>query len=113
MCPASVLANGCAVSSLLVRIKRTLTSVLILITAVPHRPLRMQCPMKCDLSSGAVVTIRPGAFKAAEGPTPVGVVMDKSAEVGALTAGRRYLETIAAESTIHILPYNRARKGIS
>lgn len=55
--------------------------------------------VKCDLSSGAVVTIRPGAFKAAEGPTPVGVVIDKSAEVGALTAGRRYLETIAAESS--------------
>lgn len=55
--------------------------------------------VKCDLSSGAVVTIRPGAFKAAEGPTPVGVVIDKSAEVGNLTARRRYLQTIAAESS--------------
>lgn len=55
--------------------------------------------VKCDLSSGAVVTIRPGAFKAAQAPAPVGVVIDKSAGVGALTAGRRYLETIAAESS--------------
>jgi len=51
------------------------------------------------LSSGAVITIRPGTFKAAEGPMPIGIVIDKSAEVGALTAGRRYLETIAAESS--------------
>ena len=55
--------------------------------------------MKCDFSAGAVMTIRPGAFKAAAGPAPVGIVLDKSAEVGAVTAGRRYLETIVAESS--------------
>jgi electron transfer flavoprotein alpha subunit len=55
--------------------------------------------VKCDISAGAVITIRPGAFKAAEGPAPVGVVVDKSAQVSSLTAGRRYLETIAAESS--------------
>ena len=55
--------------------------------------------VKCEISAGAVITIRPGAFKAAEGPAPVGVVVDKSAEVGSLTAGRRYLETILAESS--------------
>ena len=55
--------------------------------------------VKCEISAGAVITIRPGAFKAAEGPSPVGVVIDKSAEVGSLTAGRRYVETIVAESS--------------
>ena len=55
--------------------------------------------VKCETSAGAVITIRPGAFKAAEGPAPVGVVIDKSAEVGSLAAGRRYVETIVAESS--------------
>ena len=55
--------------------------------------------VKCDISSGAVITIRPGAFKPVDGPAPVGVVLDKSAEVGALTAGRRYLETVVAEAS--------------
>jgi electron transfer flavoprotein alpha subunit len=53
--------------------------------------------VRCDISSGAVVTIRPGAFKAAE-IAPGGVVVDKSPEVGSLAAGRRYLETVVAEA---------------
>jgi electron transfer flavoprotein alpha subunit len=54
--------------------------------------------MKCDISSGAVLTIRPGAFKSQEGGTRTAPVTDKSAEVGPLTAGRRYLQTIVPES---------------
>ena len=54
--------------------------------------------VRCDISSGAVITIRPGAFKPLEGASLSGVVVDKSAEVGTLTAGRRYLETVAAEA---------------
>ena len=54
--------------------------------------------VRCDISSGAVITVRPGAFKPLEG-TPIAVtVVDKSSEVGALTAGRRYLETVVAEA---------------
>ena len=52
----------------------------------------------CDISSGAVVTIRPGAFHAAESVPVRGAVVEKSIEVGALSAGRRYLETIVAEA---------------
>ena len=52
----------------------------------------------CDISSGAVVTIRPGAFHAAESVPIRGAVVEKSIEVGALSAGRRYLETIVAEA---------------
>ena len=52
----------------------------------------------CDISSGAVVTVRPGAFKSLESAPVAVTVVDKSSEVGALSAGRRYLETIAAEA---------------
>ena len=53
----------------------------------------------CDISSGAVITIRPGAFKPQENLAMGGAIIDKSAEVGPLMAGRRYLETIAAEAS--------------
>ena len=53
--------------------------------------------VKCDLSSGAVLTIRPGAFKAVQDSSQ-GVIVDKSAEVGTLTARRRYVETIIPEA---------------
>jgi electron transfer flavoprotein alpha subunit len=52
----------------------------------------------CDISPGAVVTVRPGAFKAPEGVPVAGTVVDKSSEVGVLTSGRRYLGTIVAEA---------------
>src|SRR5581483_1665553 len=55
--------------------------------------------VRCDVSSGAVITIRPGAFNTGEVPAAAGKVVDKSAEVGMLSAGRRYLETIAAETS--------------
>jgi len=54
--------------------------------------------VRCDVASGAVITIRPGAFKPIETAPIVGAVVDKSADVGALAAGRRYLETIVAEA---------------
>jgi len=54
--------------------------------------------VSCDIASGAVLNLRPGAFKAVEGVSAAGVVVDKSADVGALTAGRRYVETITAEA---------------
>ena len=54
--------------------------------------------VRCDVSSGAVINMRPGAFKPQEGDPVNGVVVDKSADTGTLTAGRRYLETVAAEA---------------
>ncbi|HET7750855.1 MAG TPA: electron transfer flavoprotein subunit alpha/FixB family protein, partial [Terriglobales bacterium] len=54
--------------------------------------------VQCDISSGAVLTIRPGAFKPAPIPAANGVVVDKSGEVGALSARRRYVETVVAEA---------------
>jgi electron transfer flavoprotein alpha subunit len=52
----------------------------------------------CDLSSGAVLNVRPGAFKPAEGIAAGGTIVDKSAEVGRLTAKRRYLTTVVPEA---------------
>jgi len=54
--------------------------------------------VRCDVSSGAVINVRPGAFKP-EQVTPISsVVLDKSSALGALKARRRYLETIVAEA---------------
>ncbi len=52
----------------------------------------------CDISSGAVLTMRPGAFQPLEDVTANGNVIDKSAQVGTLTAKRRYLTTVVAEA---------------
>ena len=51
----------------------------------------------CDISGGAVLNIRPGAFAPVEPASGAGEVIDKSADVGTLSAGRQYLETIAPE----------------
>ena len=59
---------------------------------------QMSTHVRCDISTGAVVNVRPGAFKAVDGVPAGGAVVDKSSDVGALTAGRRYLEIIAAEA---------------
>jgi len=51
----------------------------------------------CDVSSGAVINIRPGAFKAVDGARAAGRVSEMPAgELGG--AGRRYLETVVAET---------------
>ncbi|MFZ0138823.1 MAG: electron transfer flavoprotein subunit alpha/FixB family protein [Candidatus Sulfotelmatobacter sp.] len=52
----------------------------------------------CDISSGAVLTIRPGAFKSGKIVSGSTLIIDRSAEIGALVAGRRYLGTIVAEA---------------
>lgn len=59
---------------------------------------QMSARVGCDMSSGAVVTVRPGAFKPLETAPVGGSVIDESAEVGTVTAGRRYLQTVVAEA---------------
>jgi electron transfer flavoprotein alpha subunit len=54
--------------------------------------------VSCDISSGTVITVRPGTFKAQPSACANGRVIDKSAEVGTLTARRRHIETIAPEA---------------
>jgi electron transfer flavoprotein alpha subunit len=59
---------------------------------------QMSTHVRCDLSTGAVINLRPAAFKPIEQAPVNGMFIDKSAEVGALAAGRRYLETVVAEA---------------
>jgi electron transfer flavoprotein alpha subunit len=54
--------------------------------------------VRCNISTGAVINIRPGAFKADQTSAAPGVIVDKSSDVGVLTARRRYVETIAVEA---------------
>jgi len=54
--------------------------------------------VECDLSKGAVITVRAGSFQSLKGTEIRGNIIDKSSEIGALTAGRRYIETIVAEA---------------
>jgi len=54
--------------------------------------------LSCDIASGAVINVRPGVFQAEDsGAAAGGQVVDKSAEIGDLTVGRRFLEVVEAE----------------
>ncbi len=52
----------------------------------------------CDISSGAVINVRPGVFQPDESKSAGGSVVDKSADAGDLTAPRRFLEIVEAEA---------------
>ncbi|HMK22969.1 MAG TPA: electron transfer flavoprotein subunit alpha/FixB family protein [Terriglobales bacterium] len=52
----------------------------------------------CNVSSGAVITVRPAAFKFSGSRPAAGTLVDKSAQIGPLSARRRYLETVVAEA---------------
>jgi electron transfer flavoprotein alpha subunit len=54
--------------------------------------------VRCDISSGAVITVRPGAFKPIQLASFNGTVIDKSSEIGPLVSKRQYLSTVVAES---------------
>ncbi len=55
----------------------------------------------CDISNGAVITVRPGAFQADENKDEAGQVVDKTTAAvgdGLPDTGRRFLEIIEAEA---------------
>jgi electron transfer flavoprotein alpha subunit len=54
--------------------------------------------VRCDISTGAVLNIRPGAFRPEAGAAANGAVVDKSPEIGQLSSRRRFVETIASEA---------------
>lgn len=54
--------------------------------------------VKADISAGAVINVRPGVFQADESKSAAGQVIDKSSEIGDLTAGRKFLEIVEAEA---------------
>ncbi len=53
--------------------------------------------VSCAMDRGLVVNLRAGAFAPAEGGDGTGEITDKSAAVGDTTAGRAFVEVVAAE----------------
>lgn len=53
--------------------------------------------LECDLSGGAVITVRPGSFKAALTANAAGQVIDKSASISPMRLRRRYVKTLPAQ----------------
>ena len=51
----------------------------------------------CNIGSGAVINIRPGAFTPDESKSASGEIVDKSSEAGDLAARRTFIETVVAE----------------
>lgn len=54
--------------------------------------------MQADISAGAVITVRPGAFQPAGEGATTGAIVDKSAEAAGLSARRRFVEVVQAEA---------------
>lgn len=52
----------------------------------------------CDLSTGAVLTLRPGVFQPSDSTEVSGQVEDKSGSIGDLSVRRRFIEVIEAET---------------
>ena len=50
-----------------------------------------------DISSGAVMTVRPGVFTPVDGGSAGGSVVDKSGDAGDLSSKRKFLEIVEAE----------------
>lgn len=53
--------------------------------------------MRCDVSNGAIITVRPGNFPPEESKSAAGEVIDKSGEVGQVEAKRKFLEIVETE----------------
>jgi len=53
--------------------------------------------VSADISGGAVITVRGGAFQADESKSAGGSVTDKSGDAGDLSSKRRFLEVVEAE----------------
>ena len=52
--------------------------------------------VSCDISSGAVITVRPGVFKTGSRVPLSGVMLDKSVDLPSVPAKRLYLGSVAA-----------------
>jgi electron transfer flavoprotein alpha subunit len=53
--------------------------------------------LACDVSQGAVISVRSGCFPAGDAGAAGGQVLDKSADAAGLSARRRFIEVIQAE----------------
>lgn len=53
--------------------------------------------LACDMAGGAVISVRSGCFPVSDSGSVSGKVVDKSVEVGELSARRRFVEVLQAE----------------
>ncbi|MDY6824963.1 MAG: electron transfer flavoprotein subunit alpha/FixB family protein [Thermodesulfobacteriota bacterium] len=53
--------------------------------------------VKADISSGAVITVRPGVFEPDESKSAGGSVVDKTGDAGDVATKRKFLEVVVAE----------------
>jgi len=53
--------------------------------------------MSCDISNGAIITVRPGNFQPDESQSEKGQIVDKSSEAGQVEAKRKFLQIVEAE----------------
>jgi electron transfer flavoprotein alpha subunit len=53
--------------------------------------------VRCEVAAGAVLTVRPGAFRPAEVRATPGQMVDRSADAAGLTARRRFREVLQAQ----------------
>ncbi len=53
--------------------------------------------MSCDISGGAVITVRPGTFQPDESKSENGEIVDKTSEAGQVETKRKFLEIVEAE----------------
>jgi electron transfer flavoprotein alpha subunit len=53
--------------------------------------------LACDVSNGAVISVRSGSFKPDESRSAAGQVLDKSGDAAGLSARRRFVEVVQAE----------------
>jgi len=60
--------------------------------------VQVSAHVRCDVSSGAILNIRPGVFKPPESTALNGRVVDKSSGVGTLPTKRRFVQTIVADA---------------
>ena len=54
--------------------------------------------VSCDMSAGAVLTLRPGVFQPGGSGSAGGQVTDKSGDIGDISAKRKFLELLEAEA---------------
>lgn len=54
--------------------------------------------MNIDISSGAVMTVRPGSFAPVDNGSAGGTIVDKSSDAGDLSSKRKFLEVVEAEA---------------
>ncbi len=59
---------------------------------------QLSAHVRGDVSSGAVINVRPGAFKPVDRAPANGQIVDKPCDLAGVAARRRYLETVFAES---------------